>query len=286
MPLIRSPIGLVDMVEWGEGGKGMVLLHAAATGPRSLAGLAEQLGRTDRQIIAPAFAGYGQTELSGEVASDRLEANRMIVKEVLQCRQFHQRVLFGHSMGGLIALLTALDEERRGSPFDALILFEPILVDLLDLRQPDQAEAHAWDRAVVDRLVHHIRSGDPEAGVRQFVEAWNETNWEVLPDAARRRLIANADNMAVETDAVSSQKLARAQLGTMTTPTLLLHGNQSPPLVALIAHAAVNAIPNARQCLLTDCGHMAPLLKPATIAACIEKFLQTLASPGQPEATG
>jgi len=276
MSLLQSPTGTIDLLEWGNGDELFVMLHASATGPRSLTRLAELLRHAGRRIIAPAFVGYGRTQSSAQDVGNRLVTNRSIVGGVLRQQLACRRILFGHSMGGLIALLTALDEERRGSPFDAVILYEPIILGLLDLHRADHAEADAWDRAVIEHLAGLVRAGNPDAGVRHFIEAWNETSWDALPETARQQLIANADNLVRETAAVSSQKIDRSILESFTTPTLLLRGNQSPTLITLTGEMALNVLPSAHQTVLSGCGHMAPLLKPEPIAACIEGYLQTL----------
>jgi pimeloyl-ACP methyl ester carboxylesterase len=181
----------------------------------------------------------------------------------------------------MIALLTALDEERRGNAFDALVLYEPLLIDLLDLQDVAHAKAHAWDRAIIDNLNRQVRDGHQESGVRHFIESWNETNWEALPNTARQQLVANADNLALETVAVSKQKIDRSRLDTFVMPTLLVRGSCSPTLIALTTEIAASVIPNARQSIIPDCGHMGPLLKPAPIAVCIESFLHTLTAQSQ-----
>ena len=57
-----------------------------------------------------------------------------VVEEVLDSLgEGDRRVVFGHSMGGYIALMTALDAQDSGRPLDGLILYEPILLDLFDL---------------------------------------------------------------------------------------------------------------------------------------------------------
>lgn len=275
MPLLQSRTGVIDTLLWGTGAACFTLLHASATGPKSLSGLADQLSQSgNRRFIAPGFAGYGRTEMQlGD--SDRLTVNLAIAREVLGSQPSCRRILFGHSMGGLIALLTAVNEAQSGRPVDALILYEPILVDLFDVRQPAQVEARDWDRDAVERLAHHVRHGDAAAGVRYFVEAWNETSWEDLPGTARRHLIDNAENIVSETAAVSTCKLDRGGLAKLSTPTLLLRGSQSPPFVRFVNEAAAQALGNAVQTVLPGCGHMGPLLKPAIVAAAIERFLQT-----------
>jgi hypothetical protein len=71
MTLIQSPAGTIEVVDWEDGDVFFVLLHASATGPRSLAGLAHRLSRADRCIVAPASVGYGQTELGDAEVGDR-----------------------------------------------------------------------------------------------------------------------------------------------------------------------------------------------------------------------
>ena len=54
----------IEVVDWEDDDALFVLLHASATGPRFLTGLAHRLSRAGECIIAPAFVGYGQTQLS------------------------------------------------------------------------------------------------------------------------------------------------------------------------------------------------------------------------------
>ncbi len=279
MNLVRGPAGTIEVAVWGEGETSLVLLHASATGPRSLSGLAEHLSQVKRQIIAPAFVGYGQTQWHCAAGTDRLEGNQAIVRTVLHAQPRRRRILIGHSMGGTVALATALEEQRRGTPFDAVILYEPILVDLLDLNQPAQAKAHAWDRAIIEVLARKVREGQPEAGVRHFVEAWNETSWDVLPETARRALVANAGNLVEETASVSALRLESSNVMTLQTPFLLLRGSLSPTLIAFTMDRAAHLLPRACQVVIDGCRHMGPLLEPSEIASRIETFIGALDTP-------
>ena len=276
MTLLEGPAGTIEVAVWGKGETSLLLLHASATGPRSLSSLAEHLSQANRRIIAPAFVGYGQTQWHCAAGTDRLEGNQAIVRTVLQAQARPRRILFGHSMGGTVALATALEEQRRGTPFDAVILYEPILVDLLDLNQPAQAKAHAWDRAIIEVLARKVREGQPEAGVRRFVEAWNETSWDVLPETARRALVANASNLVEEAASVSAYRFKPSNLMALQTPILLLRGRLSPALIACTMDCAARLLPGAYQVVIDGCGHMGPLLEPSEIASRIETFLGAL----------
>ncbi len=276
MSLLQAPAGTIEVAEWGSGETSFVLLHASATGPQSLSGLASHLLRPDRRLVAPAFVGYGRTQWVSAKGRDRLEANQAIVQAVLQARPTPRRILFGHSMGGTVALSVALEEQRRGNPYDAVVLYEPVLVDLLDLQQPAQADAYHWDRAIIEFLARQVSDGHPEAGVRHFVDAWNETAWDALPAPARRALTANSGNLVEETASVSAYKINPSRLAAFATPTVLLRGSLSPALIAFTTERAAHIIPHASQSIIDGCGHMGPLLQPATIASRIEMHLTAL----------
>ena len=111
-----------------------------------------------------------------------------------------------------MALLVALD----GAKPDALILYEPIVLDLLRADDPDDGRARAWDRALIDRLAAGVAVGSPESGVAAFIEAYNEVQWTALPVKAREAIVADATAMRDLTTVVHHLPLDRAALGVST----------------------------------------------------------------------
>jgi pimeloyl-ACP methyl ester carboxylesterase len=276
MPLLGLSIGTIEVLTWGSGSEHLLILHASATGPRALTGLACALQKPDRQIIAPAFQGYGETRLLETAAGRHTHGNVAIANEVLDKVRGTRRIVFGHSMGGLIALLIALDQSRRGKPLDALVLYEPILRGLLEHRSNADAEVLAWDRGIISLLSRNVREGDAEAGVRRFVEAWNDVMWCDLPETVRRQLILGADNLVLETSSMRSQSIPRSILTAFDTPTLLLRGNQAPEFVRRVAVRTLKLLPSAYEIVLSGCGHMGPIDSPELVASQINQFLENV----------
>ena len=68
--------------------------------------MAKELARPGRRIVAPALNRYGATVMRDE--TDRVQAHRGVLRATLDVHRAERRVLFGHSMGGLIGLLEAL----------------------------------------------------------------------------------------------------------------------------------------------------------------------------------
>lgn len=256
----------------------LLLLHAAATGPASLGGLAGALERPGRRIAAPDLCDGRRDGNGGAPGDDIIEHSVGVARAALDEARGEpggaRRFVFGHSMGGLVALLLALEADRDGDAINALILYEPILHDLLDPAIASDAEALAWDRSIVSELAAGVDQGNPEAGVSRFVEAWNETAWTGLPREVRRQLVAGAGTLVRQTASMPTKKLPQRRLAGLRTPTLLLGGARSPAFSQLVLQRAAASIPKSRCVILEGAGHMAPLNAADRVAAAIGAWLE------------
>jgi pimeloyl-ACP methyl ester carboxylesterase len=179
MPIYHTAAGLVEALEWGDGPELFVLLHAAATESHSLSSLATLLLRPDRRVIAPALDRYGAT--TTREGSDRVQAHVDVLRACTEIHPAERRVLFGHSMGGLIGLLGAIG----GLVFDAMVLYEPIVTAWLRTDLPRDVALWDWDRMIAAEVVRGVSTGDPAGGIAASVTAWNEVPWSDLPSAVR-----------------------------------------------------------------------------------------------------
>jgi pimeloyl-ACP methyl ester carboxylesterase len=229
------------MLEWGEGPELLVMLHAAAAGPQSLAALAALLARAGRRVVAPALNRYGATAMRDE--TDRVKAHVDVLRAALEVHAAERRVLFGHSMGGLVGLLGS-------AAFDAMVLYEPIVVACVE----DQRLVE-WDRGIV-----------AQEDIGAFVSAWNGVPWEALPDGVRARLTAMAPMLIADMRAVSFHETDIEALRNVEMPVLLLQGERSPAITHAITARLVELLPNAERVVVEGCGHMGPVQAPAIIA--------------------
>lgn len=257
MPLHTTPDGVIETLEWGDGPTLVLLLHAAAAGPGGLTALARHLSAPGRRIIAPAFHGYGGTRIIG--ATDPIEAHVTVARAVLNLYPARRRIMFGHSMGGLVALAAA-------PAVDAIIVHEPIVTSLLRDDDPADLAARDWDRAIVARLEGEIGAGRLEAGIRVFVEAWNEVAWDALPASVRTRLIAAAPGLAREIRAGSARRI---DPGRITAPLLILQGADSPPITHRMTARLHAMVLGSRRVVVDGCGHMGPVQAAGSVAAAI-----------------
>ena len=263
MPVYHTAAGTVEMLEWGDGPELFVLLHAAAAGPQSLSALATMLARPGRRVIVPALDGYGATVMRD--GADRLRAHVGVLRACLEIYPAGPRLLLGHSMGGLVGLVAAMDNVS----FDAMALYEPIVIGCLRADVPEEAALRDWDRAIIASVERCIADGDPEAGIAAFVTAWNDVAWSALSSTARARLIASAGQLAADVRAVSYHELAIERLARVRTPVVLLQGARSPAITHAMTAQLQALLPQTRRLVIEGCGHMGPVQLPAAICQAV-----------------
>lgn len=265
--------GSIDVLEWGDGSELLVLLHATAAGPQSLAGLARELLGPDRRIVAPALQGYGKTLVQAQ--GDPLDVHAGIAAACLRLFPARRRVLLGHSVGGLVALIAAL----QGAPLDALVLYEPIAIGCLRDDDPGDVACRDWDRSVVASFERDLANGAVEPAIGTFVNAWSEVVLTDLPSAVRQRMVARfagaAPRIGAEIKAASFRPLPPALLARLSQPVLVLQGTLSPEATHRMSARLCADLPLGQRVMVPGTRHMGPVQAPAAVAAAIRAVLAT-----------
>jgi pimeloyl-ACP methyl ester carboxylesterase len=179
----------------------------------------------------------------------------------------------GHSMGGRAAF-----EIVRSAPERVVGLA------LLDTAHRPFPGGEAGDREIAARsaLLHVART----RGMRAMAESWIENI--IHPDRVDDKALTAAivDMMGRKTPEIFGAQIkallarpdATPVLATVKCPTLVLCGRQDlwSPLAGHREIAA--AIPNSQLAIIEDCGHMAPMERPAEVTAALSRWFQSLAS--------
>lgn len=244
-----------------------VLLHAAGSGPRALDRCARALAASGWATIAPAFERGGKSLIDATTAAP-FDGAVALARTLLDQHAQRPRLLFGHSMGGLIALKAVLD----GAPADDLVLYEPIVLSLLDPADPDDASALAWDAACIADFRSAIDAGEPEAGVQRFIEAYGDLPWHALPEPARAGLVARASDLLAEAEATNRAVLSRDALAGLTIPILVLRGSRSPAVLERMVGRLAALLPSAQITVIADAGHMGPVTHAREVAEAISTW--------------
>ena len=172
--------------------------------------------------------------------------------------------LFGYSSGATLALKAA----AHGLAVSKLALYEPpFLVD--DSRPPLPADLpqqlaeliSAGRRGDAVELYQTKAVGIPEDVVKQMREA-----------PFRPALEAIAHTLVYDATIVGDLTLPTELIAAIATPTLVLNGEHSPPLLRNAARAVVETLPNGELCTLAGQTHD---ISPAATATALAEFLSS-----------
>jgi 2-succinyl-6-hydroxy-2,4-cyclohexadiene-1-carboxylate synthase len=179
-------------------------------------------------------------------------------------------LLLGYSMGGRLALLTALLHSLPSLSGLVLISCSPGLSD----------PAQATVRASNDDLLA-AQLGDPAVPLREILwDFWQQPvfcspHWPPTSDSewVLRRLRANRHALAgiLRSWSVGRQPNLWPDLPRFSRPVLLVHGACDEKFAA-IHHRMAQALPCAEHVCLEDCGHVALAEQPHALAASLARW--------------
>jgi 3-oxoadipate enol-lactonase len=157
--------------------------------------------------------------------------------------------VLGISMGGMVAQELVLRHPQR------------IRTLTLGCTYPGGAGAQLADPALIQELAGALLSGDRELALRTGFAAnlsaahvADEAHWEPFQAMATAMPVA-VPVIMLQMQAVMGHD-ASARLGSIETPTLVVHGTEDRMLPAVNGELIARAIPNARLELLEGVGHM------------------------------
>ncbi|UWQ95040.1 alpha/beta hydrolase [Rhodobacteraceae bacterium M385] len=250
----------MSVKHWGSGPETALLLHCTLAQGGAWGPMARHL-RDRFTMIAPDLLSHG----NGPTHDASRDFHEQATAEAATHLPQTPTHLIGHSFGATIALRLALDHPAR---VKSLTLIEPVL--FCAATGPGRA---AHDALTAD-IPSHLAYGDKSAAARIFLSLWGAEPFDAMAPALQsyvtdRIWIPAACEPALTSDTANLlPRLSRLQ-----TPTLLLQGDRSPPVIAEILTRLAKDIPHARRQIIPNAAHMAPLTHPQATAAAISRAL-------------
>lgn len=236
----------------------VLALHSSASNGGQWNRLSSDLDGRFR-VHAPNLPGYGPDSLTPAPSETGLAAAAMpVIAEILALQQpVH---LLGHSNGAGIALKVAM---LRPDLIKSLTLYEPATFHLLRDGSRVDKGLFAGIEEIADALAAGSESGNPEPGMRAFLDFWNGAGtWKQLPEKAKQKYGRLANQVVEDFSRALAEDWDLGQLHGLDMPTLLLMGLDSPEIAQRVATLVHQAIPVSDLALLPGLGHMAPITDP------------------------
>jgi 3-oxoadipate enol-lactonase len=246
MTLVRIGEAELDVERSGSGPPLLLIMGMSGTALHWGEPFLEEL-RRDFDVIAFDHRGVGaSTRLDGPITTPQMAADAAALLDALEIESAH---VMGISMGGMVA--------------QELVLARPELVRTLTLGctycgGPDSQLASP---SVIERLNAAMSSGDRERAIRTGWEinvspafAADEEQWSRFRAVAERRAVALPVVLA-QLQACAAHDTS-ARLGTIDTPTLVLHGTDDEMLPVGNGRTIAELIDGSQLEIFEDVGHL------------------------------
>ena len=176
--------------------------------------------------------------------------------------------VIGHSYGGSLALLLALERPER---VRRLIVHEPVLWGvLLSDGPPELAEAI---NVFAESGFIGAEDGGGPAWMEAFVDYWNVPGaWSVMAEHHQRSFLAVGKKVFAEVMDLFHLRTPGSDFDGLGMPTLITVGNATTPEEAAVCEALAARLPS-RTLEVFDGGHMTPLSHAGPFNEAVVRFL-------------
>jgi pimeloyl-ACP methyl ester carboxylesterase len=270
-----APVKLYT-VERGEGPP-VLLIHGFGTNSFTWRHIAPDLAR-DHTVITVDLKGFGQSDKPFDeryAASDQAD----LLAQLILDRDLKNLTLVGHSYGGGIALLLALEADTRLKGRIAKL----VLLDTIAYAQEIPVFFKLLDTPVVSQL--GVRATTADFQVRMALRIAYYDNSKIGPDeieayaepmktaAGKHAIIDSARQILPEdVEAIS------ARYASIALPTLILWCDHDRIVPVGVGLKLKRTLPNAKFGVISECGHMPQEEQPEETMLQIRNFLGTPAA--------
>jgi pimeloyl-ACP methyl ester carboxylesterase len=266
MPVVSRGDLRIDYADDGSG-RPVILVHSSVSGNRQWRVLTEDL-RDRYRVLAVNLYGYGETTAWPADAHQTLAAQAELILAV--CEGLHEPVqLVGHSLGGSVALKTALLLDER---CDGLVLLEPNPFHLLAQGGRDEAWHEA--RQLRADMQSSLASDDWPGASERFADYWlGDGAWSAMPERRRAAFAEALPPNVYEWQAVMDEPMTIEDYAAVPARTLVVSDPATRRPIREIVELFAEACPAWSFQSLPEGGHMAPLTRPELVNPIVREFL-------------
>ena len=289
MSLQNVDVGQVKLayVEVGEG-EPVILVHGIPTDYRAWSG---QIGPFSRKYHVIAYsrrlAQPNRNEMDYEKST--VENNSADLVSLIQHLGFSSVHLVGHSYGGFAAAYCA---SRNPALIQTLTLIEPAVSTMLLKNLKSRSEfiglllahpsiaisAARFQRGSLDPSLKAFREGDFDAALRFNLDGIMNRHGAFEQLSEPLRIMTEENERTVGELMAEVPVFGREEASTISAPTLLIHGTDSPKVLHAIVDRLRKAVPNSETSIISGAAHFPHFEKPQEFNDLVLGFLAKHAS--------
>jgi pimeloyl-ACP methyl ester carboxylesterase len=257
-----------------EEGKGppLLLIHGFGASTYTWRHVAPELAKSYR-VIAVDLKGFGQSDKPFDGRYSVYDQAELLA-QLIEDKDLRDLTLVGHSFGGGVALLLALEANRRlDGRITRLVLLDsiaypqniPVFFRLLDVPLVSQLGVRMVPPLVQTRVALQIAYFDDSKIDPEEVELYAAP---LKTAAGKHAIIHSARQIVPEDIAELSERYKTIEL-----PTLILWCDHDRIVPLEVGIKLRRTLPNSTLRLIEDCGHMPQEEQPASTLALIKGFI-------------
>ncbi len=239
------------------GGIPLVLVHGLADRDESWAPMLKRLKRAGFHVYAPDLLGYGRSP-KPDNGDYSISGEEQFVAEFIQALGLQRPSVGGWSMGGWITLKLALD---RPAMVNRVVVYDaagirtnmPDPGSTFDIQTPED----------IDRLVAKMEPGSKP--LPRFIARDAVRRFENNQPTTQRNMTAMR----------GGKDLLDERLPQLTQPLLIVWGSEDRLTPLAMGRTMHGLVKNSELDIVDGCGHLAPLLCDARVAAATADFLKS-----------
>lgn len=258
--------------ETAGAGKPLLMIHGFGANLCTWRFVAPPLAGT-RRVILLDLMGSGQSDKPGDRSYGPRDHARLVVA-LIDALGLTKLTLAGHSMGGGIALLTAVLLSQAGDHrLERLVLVNsiaypqklPPFVALLRAPLLGRMAMRLTPATLAARLVLREAYSRADRVSRETVEAYAQP---LRDPRAKRALVSTAEEI-VPSDFHEIQQAYQR----IAVPTLVVWGDHDRIVPIYNGQRLARELPNARLAVIPDCGHIPPEEQSAAFLSLLQEFI-------------
>jgi pimeloyl-ACP methyl ester carboxylesterase len=266
-----QPQTLLYAEEYGEGPT-LVLLHGLGASTFTWRHILPALAR-DHRVIALDLKGFGRSDKPQDQNYSAAD-QAALVAAFIRKRELFDVTLIGHSFGGTVALLTALELNGEPNRIERLVIidapalkqnFSDVAVLLRAPGLPDAVMNVTSPELIARLLLRYVRAPGrdaSEADIRGYAAPFYDLG-------SRHAFIATAQAIL---DA--NKRPMGARYRTIQQPTLLVWCRRDRIVPLATGRRLKRLLPNAHLALLKKCNHLPQDEVPKALLAKLQSFLE------------
>lgn len=254
-----------------EAGKGepLILVHGALSDYRTWLPVIPEFSQTNR-TIAVSLRHYYPEKWQGGDDDLTIQQHADDIASFIEKLKLGPVHLLGHARGAVVSMMVA---SKHPELVSKLVLAEPAPIKAMLSSNPRIKKELAERETMMKKSIELYQKGDPEAGLKMFVEyIAGPGSWEATSDSRRKTL---QDNSWTQ---LSSVKDFEAPFhcnnaGKISSPVLFIGGDRSQEIFSEMNSVVKSCVKKANTAMIGDSGHFMYSANPTAFVFEVQEFI-------------